>query len=221
MKTGLLPVLNLLISILAVVLCFIPFGLYLWKRLAPDKSYLFVSLFWMINGIVYTPEIFKWSWYNANVSNQISLFYNKFDAPLVIIFFYYAFKKKVFLQLLIAFIIFEILMTVWKGYNFDSDDIIIGTGSFICLVMNIWGITQYFRNMEHTVKENILVFINAGFIFYYGLFPVTFYFNYIKFSKVTLPYITFINFFSICTATALISFGLWKYAETEYREERY
>jgi hypothetical protein len=217
----LLPVLNLLISILAVSLCFIPFGLYLWKRLAPDKPFLIIALFWMINGFMYSPEIFKWSWYDTNVSNQITLYYNLIDAPLIILFFYYAFKRKFFLWLLAAFVAFEILITVWKGFNFDSDNFIIGFGTMICLIMNIWGISRYFRNMEHTTTENILVFVNAGFIFYYGLFPVTFFFNYIKFSRVTLPYITFINYFSICTATALISFGLWKYAETQYREERY
>jgi hypothetical protein len=221
LKSGLLPVLNLLISILAVTLCFIPLGLYLWKRLAPDKPFLMISLFWMINGFIYTPEIFRWSWYSASVSNLITLYYNLIDAPLIILFFYYAFRKKFFLKLLIGFVLFEIIMTVWLGFNDYSDNIIIGVGTFVCLIMNIWGISQYFRNMEHTTTENILVFVNAGFIFYYGLFPVTFFFNYIKFSKVTLPYIIFINFFSICMATGLISFGLWKYAETQYREERY
>ncbi|HEY4967985.1 MAG TPA: hypothetical protein VII28_16375 [Puia sp.] len=216
-----LPVLNLLISILAVSLCFIPLGLYLWKRLAPDKPFLIISLFWMVNGFMYSPDIFTFSWYDRNLSNQVLLFYNLIDAPLIILFFYYAFKKKFFLKLLIAFIVFEIIMTLWKGFNDDSDNIIIGVGTFICLIMNIWGISQYFRNMEHSTRENILVFVNAGFIFYYGLFPVTFYFNYIRFSQATLPYITFINFFSICMATGLISFGIWKYAETQYREERY
>jgi hypothetical protein len=175
----------------------------------------------MVNGLVYSPEIFTFSWYNASISNQVLLFYNLIDAPLIILFFYFAFKKKFFLKLLIAFILFETVMTIWKGFNDDSDNIIIGVGTFICLIMNIWGISQYFRNMEHSTRENILVFVNAGFIFYYGLFPVTFYFNYIKFSQATLPYITFINFFSICMATGLISFGIWKYAETQYREERY
>jgi hypothetical protein len=217
----LLPVLNLLISILAVSLCFIPLGLYLWKRLSPDKPFLIISLFWMVNGFMYSPDIFTFPWYDRNLSNQVLLFYNLIDAPLIILFFYYAFKKKFFLKLLIAFILFEIVMTLWKGFNDDSDNIIIGVGTFICLIMNIWGISQYFRNMEHSTRENILVFVNAGFIFYYGLFPVTFYFNYIKFSQATLPYITFINFFSICMATGLISFGIWKYAETQYREERY
>ncbi len=188
--------------------------------MAPDKAFLIVALYWTINGITYTPEIFHWTWYSS-VSNQITLFYNLIDAPLIILFFYFFLRKKFFLYLLFAFIIFEIIMIAWKGFNFDSNNVIIGLGSLLCLIMNIWGISLYLRNIEHSSAENVMVFVNAGFIFYYGLFPVIYIFNYIRFSRVTLPYITFINYFSICMATGLISFGLWKYAVTQYREERY
>jgi uncharacterized membrane protein HdeD (DUF308 family) len=215
-----LPVLNLIFSVLVAVSCFIPLYLYWWKRLAPDKSFLVVAIFWTINGITYIPEAFKWQWY-ASASNNITLIYNLIDAPLIIVFFYYAFKRKVFLYLLAIFIIFEIIMNATMGFNWDSDNIIIGMGSLLCLVLNIWGISLYFRNMEHTPSENVLVFVNAGFIFYYGLFPVIYYYNYIKFSPATLPYVTFVSYFSICMATGLISYGLWKNAVTNYREERY
>jgi hypothetical protein len=220
LKTGLLPVLNLIFSILAVLLCFIPIILYWRKRLAPDKSFLVVALFWTINGITYIPEIFDWQWYNS-ITNQITQVYNLIDAPLIIIFFYYFFRKKTFLYLLGAFIVFEAIIILWKGFTLDADTIIIGLGSFICLVMNVWGISIYFRKMQHTPSENVLVFVNAGFIFYYGLFTVIYVFNYVNFNPVTLPYLKFINYFIICIATGLISFGIWKYAVTQYREERY
>jgi hypothetical protein len=220
LKTGLLPVLNLMFSILAVTLCFIPLCLYWVKRLTPDRSYLVIAIFWTINGITYTPEIFHWTWYNS-VTNLITLYYNLIDAPLIILFFYFFFKKKIFLNLLYAFVIFEALMIAWKGFNFDSGNVIIGLGTLVCLILNIWGISVYFRKVQHTSPENVLVFVNAGLIFYYGLFTIVFFFNYIQFSKITLPYVTFINYLSICMATGLISFGLWKYATARYQEERY
>ena len=216
--------LNQLFSILTVAFCFIPLCLYWWKRLAPDKSYFIVVLFWTINGITYAPEIFHWTWYNS-ITNQITLYYNLIDAPLIILFFYFFYKKKFFLYLLLSFIIFEVLMIAWKGFNFDSNNIIIGVGSLICLILNIWGINLYLKNIEHTANENVMVFLNAGFIFYYGLFAVAFYFNYLQSSKVVLlanlPYVTFINYFSICMATGLISYGLWKFAIKHYREDHY
>ncbi|MFI5124693.1 MAG: hypothetical protein ACHQDF_05155 [Chitinophagales bacterium] len=217
MKTGLLPVLNLLISIIAIGLCFIPMVLFWIKRLAPDKSYLFIALFWLINGITYTPEIFCWQWYHA-VSNDITLLYNLMDTPLILLIFYFSFKKKIFLRLLYGFLLFEIAMILWKGYNFDSNTPIIGLGSLISLILNIWGISVFFKKMQHTAFENVLAFVNAGFIFYYGLFTVIYIFNYLNFSMVTLPYVTFINYISITIATGLISYGYWRYGTSPWKE---
>ena len=214
-----MPGINLILTILAVLLTFLPWTLYKWKKLAPDKTYLAISVFWIINGILYAPEIFHWGWYE-NASNQITLVYNLIDAPLIILFFYYTFRKKFYLYLIAAFIVFEVVITFWKGYNFDSDSIIIGSGSIICLVLNIWAISKYFLKVEHTDKENALVFVYAGFIFYYGIFLfVPYIFNYLNASGAQLPYVKFINWIDIILATALISFGFWKFAHADYRDE--
>ena len=217
MKTGLLPVLNLLISIIAIGLCFVPMVLFWLKRLAPDRSYFLIALFWLINGITYTPEIFRWEWYRI-VSNDITLVYNLLDTPLILLIFYCAFRKAFFKYLLYAFILFEILMILWKGYNFDSNTPIIGLGSLISLILNIWGISVFFQKMQHSAFENVMAFVNAGFIFYYGLFTVIYIFNYINFSMVTLPYVTFINYLSITIATGLISYGYWRHAVSPWSE---
>lgn len=217
MKTGLLPVLNLLISIVAIGLCFVPMVLFWLKRLAPDKSYFLVAFFWLVNGVTYTPEIFRWKWYRC-VSNDITLMYNLIDTPLILLIFYFAYKKKIFRHLLIGFLLFEIGMIAWKGYNFDSNTPIIGLGSLISLILNIWGISVFFQKMKHTAFENVMAFVNAGFIFYYGLFTVIYIFNYINFSIVTLPYVTFINYLSITMASGLISYGFWRYASPPWKE---
>jgi hypothetical protein len=72
--------------------------------------------------------------------------------------------------------------------------------------------------MRHTSFENVLAFVNAGYIFYYGLFTVIYIFNYIIFSRATLPYVTFINYLSITIATGLISYGYWRYARSPWKE---
>jgi hypothetical protein len=220
LKTGLLQVINQLLSILVVLLAFLPIILFWWKKLANEKAYMVISIFWTINGILYVPEIFHWDWYKA-ASDQITLYYNLIDPPLILLVFYYIFRKKFFLFLLTGFILFEAVMIAWKGFNFDSNNYIIGLGSFICLVLNVWGISKYFLNMEHTERENVLVFVYAGFIFYYGLFAVVFNYNYLHVSGPELPYVIFVNYTAICLATSLISYGFWKYAHTEYRDEFY
>jgi hypothetical protein len=219
LKTGLLPGINLILTILAVLLTFLPMLLYKWKKLGPDKSYLAISIFWIINGVLYLPEIFHWEWYEK-ASDQITLAYNLIDAPLIILFFYYTFRKKFFLYLIAVFVVFELILNIWKGYNFYSDNVIIGIGSLICLVLSIWAISIYFLKVEHTDKENALVFVYAGLIFYYGIFlSVTYFFNYLNTSGAQLPYVRFINWIDIILATSLISFGYWKFAHADYREE--
>jgi hypothetical protein len=220
LKTGLLPGINLLMSILAVSLSFLPLILYLWKRLAADKTYTVICIFWTINGILYIPEIFHWDWYKE-ATDQITLYYNLIDAPLIFLVFYYAFRKKIFLYLIYAFVVFEAVMIAWKGHNFVSNNVIIGLGSLICLILNFWGTSKYFMKIEHTDPENVQVFVFAGFIFYYGLFAVVYYYNYLRKSGPELPYVWFINWISICIANMLISYGFWKYAHTEYRDEHF
>ena len=214
---GPLTVLNLILSIIAIGLCFVPMAIFWLKRLAPDRSYFFIALFWLINGITYTPEIFQWEWYRR-MSNDITLLYNLIDTPLMLLIFYFAFKKKIFLRLLYGFLLFEAVMIGWKGYNFDSNTPIIGLGSLISLVLNIWGISIFFQKMQHSPFQNAMAFVNAGFIFYYGLFSVVYIFNYINFSRVTLPYVTLINYISIAIATGLISYGYWRHAVSPWKE---
>jgi hypothetical protein len=215
LKTGLLPVINELLTILAVSLMFLPLFLYWWKRLAADKAYMVIAIYWTINGITYIPEIFHWDWYNA-VTNEITLVYNLVDGPLIFLTFYYIFRKRIFLLLILAFLIFEAVMIAWKGFNDASDNVIIGVGSLICLILNIWAISKYFMKVQHTDSENVLVFVYAGYIFYYGLFAVIYKFNYLLTSGPQRPYVIFINFSAICLATSLISYGFWKFAHTEY-----
>jgi hypothetical protein len=220
LKTGLLQVLNQLLSIFVVLLAFLPMILFWWKKLSSEKAYLVISIYWAVNGILYIPEIFHWAWYQA-ASNQITLYYNLIDPPLILLVFYYIFRKKLFLFLLGGFALFEVTMVALKGFNFDSNNYIIGLGSFISLVLNIWGISRYFLSMEHKEKENVLVYVYAGYIFYYGLFAVVFNFNYLHVSGPELPYVIFINYTAICLATSLISYGFWKYAHTEYQDKYY
>jgi hypothetical protein len=216
-----LPGITLLLTIFGVALCFFPIIIYWWKKLAPDKAYLVLAIYWLINGILYFPEIFNWAWYN-NITDQITLYYNLIDAPLILLMFYFIFKKELFKYGIFAFVLFELIITLWKGNNDDSNLIIIGVGSLICLALNIWGISKYFMKVNHTDDENVMVYVYAGFIFYYGLFAVVYNYNYLHTSGQQRPYVVFINYIAVCLATLLSSYGLWKYAYSkQYGDENY
>jgi len=212
LKTGILPGITQMILLMAVTLSFLPLIIYWWKRLAENKAYMVVAIFWMLNGILYLPDIFHWNWYEP-ITFRILLLYNLIDAPIICLIFYYAFEKKIFLHLILYYIVFEALVISWKGFNIDSNNIIIGVGCLLCLCLNIWGIIRYVKKVKHTAEETVLIFVFAGFIFYYGLcVDIVLISRYLKLTLIQGDSIMLINYIAILVATVLISFGLFKYA---------
>jgi len=213
-----LQVVNPFISVIAIVFCFAPFLLLWLKKLNQEKAYLFIAIYWLVNGIINLPECFGQS-QNAALLNQITLAYNLLDTPLVLLVFYFAAtgtKKRILLYLLALFILFECGIVAWKGHNFDSSTIIIGVGGLLCLIFSSWGIVEYFQKIEHNSFENAMGFIYAGFIFNYGLSIVIYIFNYLNFKKETIDSNLFIYYLSVISATVLTSVGLWKYARPNF-----
>src|ERR1700676_316390 len=121
-KPGFYSILNPFMSNIAVILCFIPIILLLWKKLTREKAYLLVCLYWLLNGLVNLPDMLG-QFQNPQTQENITLLDNLIDTPLALLIFYYAStgnKKKILRYLLIAFTSFELIVVWWKGYNFDS-----------------------------------------------------------------------------------------------------
>jgi hypothetical protein len=197
---------------MAVPLSFVPLLIYWWKRLAENKAYMVICIFWMINGILYLPDIFHCNWYEP-VTLRILFLYNLVDAPIICLIFYYVFEKRIFLNLILSFIAFEAAIIGWKGFNMVSNNIIIAIGSLLCLILNIWGISKYLKKVKHTDEDIVLVFVFAGFIFYYGLIvDIVLISRYLKLTFIQGDAVMLINYIAILVATVLISFGLFKYA---------
>jgi len=216
LETGVLAAIVHVLGILALFFSFLPLILYWFKGLAENKAYMVISIFWMINAIIYAPEIFHWQWYVA-VDEQITKYYNLFDAPLILLIFYYAFEKKIFLFMILSFAVFEAIVIMFTGFNMTANDIIIGVGSLLCLGLNLWGINKFFRQINHTASEKSYMFIFAGFIFYYGLcVDLIYIFKFFHFSSSEKLYQALINFTAMILSTGLISYGFYTYDRTEY-----
>ena len=216
-NSRLVTLLNPYISIIAIGLCFFPILLSWWKKLNEEKAFFFVAIYWLINGITNLPLCLGQS-ENSSLLNQITLFYNLLDTPLILLIFYFSAsgkKKKMLFYLLICFTLFELAMVLWKGYNFDSSTIIAGTGDILALIYCIWGIAQYFQKIEHSNFETTMGFIYAGYLFVYGVFAIIFIFNYLNFRKETVDSNLFLYYLSIILATLLTSFGFWKHAKSK------
>jgi hypothetical protein len=209
---------NHIFSLLALILSFLPALLFWTKKLAPDKTYLLIAIFWATNGIENAPTYFQWHWYEVLV-NQIIIYVNLLDAPLILLIFYFNFRKKIFLNILYGFIILEAVVIAWKGFNIGSINMLAVFGGLTILPVNGWFIYQYIKNINHSARDNVMVFACIGFIFYYCLFfEITFVYGYLKsaYSPIQFelfsPYGLFVCYIAIFLSTLLVSYGLWKYA---------
>ena len=221
MNARFITLLNPYISVIAIVLCFLPFLLLWWKKLNSKKAYLFIAIYWLLNGVVNLP-IFIGQSDNTDLANQISLVYNLLDAPLVLLVFYFSAignKKRVLLYLLILFAVFELSIVAWKGHNWDSSTIIVGTGGLLILIYSVMGVAEYFQKIQHNSFETTMGLVYAAFIFDYGLSIITFFSNYLNFKKETVGENLFVYYLSVISATMLTSFGLWRYANAKLAEE--
>jgi hypothetical protein len=201
-------------SNIAIILCFIPFLLLWWKKLSQEKAYLFVCIYWLLNGLINMPFLAQSS--NRVFLKNITILDNLIDTPLALLIFFFAasgMRKKILYYIFIGFIVFQLAILLWKGYNYDSVTIVLGWGIFILFFYSIWGLAQYFQKIEHNPFENVMGFVYAGFIFYDGLWVVIYIFNFLNYRKETVAENQFLNYLSIILATVLTSIGLWQYAK--------
>jgi hypothetical protein len=215
---------NVVFSILAVVLSFVPFLLMVRKSLSQDKACLTVALFWLLNGLSILPMFFHWNWYN-NSRDQIIFSLNLLDAPFMFLIFNFSYHKKFFAVGLAVSIVFEIFILFWKQLNYDSNTIVTNTGGIIALLLNFWGLYRYFQLKTYTDQDNVLVYVHTGFVFYYSLFfEVTYTYKILSNRGAQTPfalfspYGMFICYLAIFLSTLLISFGFWKYARPGRRK---
>ena len=119
--------------------------------------------------------------------------------------------------MILSFAVFEAIVIMFTGFNMTANDIIIGVGSLLCLGLNLWGISKYFRQINYTASEKSYMFIFAGFIFYYGLcVDLIYIFKFFHFSRAQKQYQDLINFTAMVLSTSLISYGFCIHERPEY-----
>jgi hypothetical protein len=221
-KPGLASVFYLIISNLAIFLCFVPIILIWIKKLNDQKAYLFIAIYWLANGLMNLPGWIGQS-DNKFLIHHMTLVYNLLDAPLLLLVFLNSTSgnnKKIIRYTLFAFLLFELIMTAWKGYNLTSSTVIIGVGTFLAITFSIMGIMEYLQKIEHTPFENTMVFVYASFLFAYGIFIIIYLFTYISTASKTETLDNFIIYYiSLFLSTFLTCFGFWQFAGKNKTEQ--
>jgi hypothetical protein len=206
-------------STLAILLCFVPFFFLAWKKMRRDKAYWMVGIYWLANGLINLPNLnIGLFGHSGNVSwqDRLTVVYNLLDTPLVLLLFYHGTparrrRRRILLSMLL-FTALEIILVGWRGYNFTTGTMIIGTGLALILVFTITGLMEYMRQMEHTAFENSMVFVYAALLFAYGSFTIIYIFMHTHSGNLINIRDSFLLYYiSLFLAAVITSLGLWSY----------
>lgn len=214
---------------MAILLCFIPFLFLSWKKMRKDKAYWLVGIYWLANGLINLPnldiDLFTQPG-NTTLHAKLEGAYNLLQTPLVLLLFFHASttrkRKNHILGTLLLFIVLELGLVGWKGYNSTTCTMIIGTGLVVILAYCINGLMQYMKQMEHTAFENSMVFVYAALLFAYCSFTIIYIFMHIQSGNLMNSKDSFLLYcVGLFLASVITSLGLWSYGIRKRTRGRY
>lgn len=167
------------ISILAILLYFLPIVIVIAKKLWHQKAFLYFALFWILGGIVNVLNLLPFA---KGIMQAVAMIYNAIDIPVILLIFYFITTVngvRQFVRLVFPLMIFlEVLGFIIYGFTYDAQKYPLGIGLLVVLTIIIWEIVSYIKKISHTSQENGLLFINAALLFEYGSFIVIYIFDY-------------------------------------------
>ncbi len=176
-----------------------------------------IGIYWLFTGLINFMDLdfFRHLTNTSVLQERLNIFYNLAETPLVLLAFAGAasgLHRKQILLVLLFFIAGELALVGWKGYNFASSAIIIGSGLLLTLACSISGLVQYMRKMEHTPFENSMVFVYAALLFAYVSFLIIYIFIHIRGNNEGSSKDSFLLYYtSLLLSAAITSSGLWGY----------
>jgi hypothetical protein len=222
LKTGAYSVLYAVISNMAILLCFIPFLLLGWKKMRQENTWCVIGIYWLLNGLVNLPEMgFSPFSLSRHWQEKLSFGYNLAETPLVLVTFAFATlgrQRRQLMLLTLLFITWEAALLGWKGYNYSSRTLLVGSGLLIILIFSIIGLIQYVKRMEHTRFENSMVFVYAALLFSYGSFLIIYVFAHIHGSSTSNGTDSFLLYYISLLVSAVVTImGLCSYGVRNVR----
>jgi hypothetical protein len=211
----------LVVSNLAIILCFVPFLFLGLKKMRQVNTYWVIGIYWLFNGLVNLPAAGFATPAGHGPLHWINYCYTFMETPMVLLSFALANQgniRKQLLWVLLAFIAGESVLLGMNGYNFISCAVITGVGLLLILSYCVAGLWQYVKKMEHNRFEDSMVFVYASLLFGYGSFLIIYIFahyrtgsdggvSYNETDSFLLYYISLLLSASV-TSTGLGSYGL-------------
>jgi hypothetical protein len=170
----------LVVSILTVILSFVPAVIVLLKKLWQASPFNYFAIYWIVNGFVNSMLLVKGL--NKQFVEVMIVVYNSLDIPMMVGIIYlsaFSAKLKRFIQIgLAGFLVFEAACLIQGGFDYDSLKYAMGIGLVFVMTIIIWQISLYLQQMEHATREKALLLIHGALLFQYGTYIVVYIFDY-------------------------------------------
>lgn len=170
----------LVVSVLTVVMSFVPALIVLLKKLWQATPFQFFAVYWTINGLMNI--MFLVDGLNKRFIEVASVVYNALDIPMMVgILYLAAFSPaiKKFIRIgLVLFVVFEIVCLARSGFRYDALKYVLGVGLIFILTIIIWQISLFLQQVVHATREKALLLIHGALLFQYGTYIVVYVFDY-------------------------------------------
>jgi hypothetical protein len=178
-------------------------------------TYRLLGIYWLLNGLVHLTDIYFFISYRNTRLDELLNYYNVLDTPLALLIFASASSgkyRKTLLQTIFLFIILEVWIMGWKGYEATSGFIFTGFGVSVVIAYSIISLVQYMKKMEYTPFENAMVVVYAAMLFAYGSYLIISIFLHIRGKTEGNSRDSYLLYYiSLLISAIITSLGLWSY----------
>jgi len=208
-------VLYIIVSNLAIGSCFIPFGMLFSRKMRQMTTYRLLGLYWLLNGLIHFTDIYFFDAFRGGQLDRVTNYYDVVDTPLALLIFASAATgrhRKLLISTMVLFVVFEILVVEWKGFDFTSGFLFIATGVLLVIAWCITGLVMYMRKMEYTPFESSMVVIYVALLFAYGSFLIIALFLHLRgYTEGNSRDGYLLYYISLLLSSVITSVGLWSY----------
>ena len=208
-------VLYIIVSNLAIASCLVPFGMLFSRKMRLIATYRLLGLYWLLNGLIHFTDVYFFSSMQGGQLDRLTNYYDVVDTPLALLVFVSAARgrhRKLLISTIFLFVVFEILVVKWNGFDFTSGFLFIVTGVLLVIVWCITGLIMYMRKMEYTSFESSMVVIYVALLFAYGSFLIIALFVHLRgYTEGNSKDGYLLYYISILLSSIITSAGLWSY----------
>jgi hypothetical protein len=169
-----------IISLVALIACFIPMLLVLVKKLWTKKSFFLFGLYWTVSGLINCTDFIPGI--SSRTREIVTVVYNMFDVPIVLTIIYITTKSSRLIRFLRVsipmYMALLLVNAVINGIRYDAMKYMLAVGLGLVIMTIIWEITRYLKKIEHSTYEKAMLFIHASLLFAYGTFIIIYIFDY-------------------------------------------